>query len=223
MNTQKNTFNNHQAAPSPTMASPTQTPGAGPVVCEDGLARTPWAAGSAQLRDYYDNEWGIPVHDEAGLFERICLESFQAGLSWALILSKREAFRTLFHGFDPDQVAGMTENEIDKLSANPAIIRNRRKVEAAVTNARATVALREEGGLDELIWSFIPDATPTPSVVEEVPTRSPESAALSRALKKAGFVFVGPTTCYALMEAIGMVDTHLMGSHRRGCSGLWPE
>lgn len=197
--------------------------GAGPVICTDGLARTPWASTSAQLMDYYDNEWGMPVHTEQGLFERITLEAFQAGLSWALVLSKREAFRELFAGFDPDKVAAFTEADIEELASNPAIIRNRRKVEAAVTNARATIALRDEGGLDELIWSFKPDSTPTPEVVEDVPTTSKESAAMSRALKKAGFTFVGPTTCYALMEAIGMVDTHLMGSYRRGCSGLWPK
>nr|WP_237699604.1 DNA-3-methyladenine glycosylase I [Kytococcus sedentarius] len=175
------------------------------------------------MRHYYDTEWGLPVRDEAGLFERLTLEAFQSGLSWATILRKRPAFREAFAGFGPDAVAAFGEGDVERLMADARIVRNRRKVEAAVTNARATVALREGGGLADFVWSFRPAETPRPLRVAEVPTQSAESVALSKALKQRGFAFVGPTTMYALMEAIGMVDTHLVGSHRRGTSGVWPD
>ncbi|WP_409484603.1 DNA-3-methyladenine glycosylase I [Arsenicicoccus dermatophilus] len=191
------------------------------VVGDDGLARPPWAARDPLLRDYYDTEWGMPVRDERGLFERLSLEAFQSGLSWATILRKRPAFRAAFAGFDPDLVAAYGESDVERLLGDAGIVRNRRKIEATVTNARATVALRAEGGLAELIWSHRPDATPAPRSHAEVPTTSPESAALATALKRRGFAFVGPTTTYALMEAVGVVDTHLVGSHRRGSSGVW--
>ncbi|MDO4918250.1 DNA-3-methyladenine glycosylase I [Kocuria sp.] len=191
------------------------------VVGEDGLARPVWAAADPLLRAYYDHEWGMPVRDEAGLYERIVLEGFQSGLSWRTVLAKRPAFREVFHGFDPDAVAAMTETDVQRLLGDARIIRNERKIRAAVTNARATVALREQEGLVALVWSFAPAETPCPERFAEVPTRSPESAALSRELKRRGFAFVGPTTMYALMEAIGVVDTHLVGSHRRGTSGVW--
>ena len=193
------------------------------VVGADGLARPVWAAGDPLLREYYDTEWGVPVRDEAGLYERIVLEGFQSGLSWRTVLAKRPAFRAVFHGFDPDAVAAMARTDVDRIMDDARIIRNRRKIEAAVTNARATVALREQEGLAELVWSFQPEETPRPERAADVPTSSPHSVALSRALKERGFVFVGPTTMHALMEAIGMVDTHLVGSHRRGTSGLWPD
>jgi DNA-3-methyladenine glycosylase I len=189
----------------------------------DGLARTPWAGADSLLLHYYDTEWGLPVHDERGLFERISLEAFQAGLSWLTVLRKREALRTSFRGFDPDAVAAMTDDDLEQTLQNPEIIRNRAKVLATRTNARATIALRQHGGLDALIWSFRPAQTPRPRTVAEIPTRSAESEALARELRRRGFAFVGPTTSFALMEAIGMVDTHLVGSHRRGASGLWPE
>lgn len=195
----------------------------GLIVGEDGLARPPWAADNPLLRDYYDTEWGMPVRDEQGLYERICLEGFQAGLSWLLVLRKREALRAAFAGFDPDVVATFTEADIERLAQDPALIRNPRKLGAAVKNARATIALRDQGGLAELVWSFQPEETPRPLNVSEIPSSSQESAALAKALKKAGFTFVGPTTMFALMEAIGMVDTHVVGSHRRGSSGVWPE
>lgn len=188
---------------------------------EDGLLRPPWAARDPLLREYYDTEWGMPVRDERGLFERLSLEAFQSGLSWATILRKREAFRRAFDGFDPDKVAAYGAADVERLMADPGIVRNRRKVEATIVNARATVALRAEGGLVALVWSFQPAATPAPRRLSEVPTSSPESVALSRELKRRGFAFVGPTTMFALMEAIGMVDTHLVGSHRRGSSGVW--
>jgi DNA-3-methyladenine glycosylase I len=174
------------------------------------------------LRDYYDTEWGLPVTDERGLYERICLEGFQAGLSWATILRKRPAFRAAFAGFSPDAVALFTDADVERLMQDPGIVRNRLKIRAAVTNARATIALRQDGGLVDFVWQFKPSETPRPARHSEIPTQSPESAALSKALRKKGFSFVGPTTMFALMEAIGMVDTHLLDSHRRGSSGIWP-
>ena len=178
------------------------------VLGDDGLARPVWASSDPLMQEYYDTEWGMPVRDERGLFERISLEAFQSGLSWATILRKRPAFRAAF-------------DDVDRLMADAGIVRNLRKVRATITNAQATVALREEGGLVDFVWSFRPDATPTPSTYDEVPTQSPESVALSKALRRKGFTFVGPTTMYALMEAVGIVDTHLLDSHRRGSSGVW--
>ncbi|WP_163164947.1 DNA-3-methyladenine glycosylase I [Arthrobacter sp. Alg241-R88] len=195
----------------------------GAVVGEDGLARPAWASTDPLLRDYYDNEWGLPVIDEQGLYERICLEGFQAGLSWATILRKRPAFRAAFAGFNPDAVALFTEADVDRLLQDPGIVRNRLKIRSAVANAQATLALRQEGGLVEFVWQFKPTDTPRPAVHTDIPTQSPESVALSKALRKKGFSFVGPTTMFALMEAIGMVDTHLLDSHRRGSSGIWPR
>lgn len=197
-------------------------PATGLVLGEDGLARPVWAATDPLLRAYYDTEWGVPVRDERGLYERICLEGFQSGLSWATILRKRPAFREAFAGFDPEAVAGFGDDDEARLMADAGIVRNRAKIRATITNAQATIALRDEGGLAQLIWSFQPETTPQPRTMAEVPTQSPESKAMSKALKKEGFVFVGPTTMYALMSAIGMVDLHLMGSHRRGASGMWP-
>lgn len=175
------------------------------------------------MRDYYDQEWGLPVTDEQGLYERICLEGFQAGLSWATILRKRPAFRAAFAGFDPDAVASFGDADVERLMQDPGIVRNRLKIHAAVKNARATVELRNEGGLVDFVWSFRPASTPRPTIVAEIPTQSAESMALSRALRKRGFSFVGPTTMYALMEAVGIVDTHLLASHRRGSSGIWAD
>ncbi len=192
------------------------------VVGTDGLARPVWASSDPLLMEYYDTEWGMPVRDEAGLYERICLEGFQSGLSWATILRKRPRFREVFARFDPDVVAGYTEADVERLLGDAGIIRHRGKIQAAITNARATVALREEGGLVDLVWSFQPTDTPRPSDHSEVPTVSDESKALSKALRKKGFAFVGPTTMYALMEAVGIVDTHLVTSHRRASSGVWP-
>lgn len=191
------------------------------VLGPDGLARPQWAAADPLMQAYYDTEWGMPVRDERGMFERISLEAFQSGLSWATILRKRPAFRSAFDDFDPDRVAAYDERDVERLMGDAGIVRNRRKIEATVTNARATVALRSDGGLVELVWSFKPAVTPVPTSYDEVPTRSEESLALSKALRKAGFTFVGPTTMFALMEAVGIVDTHLVTSHRRGTSGVW--
>ncbi len=192
------------------------------VVGADGLARPTWASVDPLLMEYYDTEWGMPVRDEHGMYERICLEGFQSGLSWATILRKRPAFRAAFSDFDPDVVAGFTETDVERLMGDAGIVRNRAKIRAAITNARATVALREEGGLVDLVWSFKPADTPRPRDYSEMPTVSDESKALSKALRKKGFAFVGPTTMYALMEAVGIIDAHLMTSHRRGTSGVWP-
>lgn len=184
----------------------------GLVLCEDNQLRPPWATMSKQLRDYYDHEWGKEVRGEQAVFERVCLEGFQAGLSWSTILAKREAFREVYHGFDVDKVAAMTDADIDRLMEDKRILRNRRKLSAAVKNAKATIALRKEGGLSDLVWSFAPVAHQRPKSVDEIPSTSDESKAMAKALKKAGFTFVGPTTCYALMQAIGMVDDRVVGS-----------
>ncbi|NUP73113.1 MAG: DNA-3-methyladenine glycosylase I [Sinomonas sp.] len=193
----------------------------GTVIGDDGLARPTWASTDALLREYYDTEWGMPVRDEQGLFERISLEGFQAGLSWVTILRKRPAFREAFRAFDPEAVAEFTEEDVERLMLNEGIIRNRAKIRATIRNAQATIALREEGGLVDFVWSFKPESTPSPKSLSEIPTSSPESVALSKALRKKGFSFVGPTTMFALMEAVGIIDTHLIDSHRRGTSGVW--
>lgn len=195
----------------------------GLVVGDDGRARPAWAAVDPMLRDYYDTEWGMPVRDERGMYERISLEAFQAGLSWATILRKRPAFRAAFDNFDPDVVAGYGAADVDRLLADAGIVRNKSKVAAAITNARATIDLRDRGGLVDLVWSFRPEDTPRPRTIAEIPTRSAESVALAKALRREGFAFVGPTTMFALMEAIGIVDTHLLDSHRRGTSGVWQD
>lgn len=174
------------------------------------------------LRTYHDTEWGVPVRGETALFERLCLEGAQAGLSWLTILNKRERYREVFHHFEVDRVAAMTDTDLDALMSDAGIVRNRGKVTSVRTNARATIELRAEGGLEAFIESFAPVATPSPERTSELPTTAPESSALSKALKKRGFSFVGPTTMYALMEATGIVDTHLTGCHRRGVSGRWP-
>lgn len=193
----------------------------GLIIGEDGRARPEWAATSPLLQNYYDTEWGMPVRDEAGIYERLSLEAFQSGLSWETVLRKREAFRRAFAHFEPDTVAAFDEADIERLLADASIIRNRRKIDAAITNAQATIALRDKGGLADFVWSFQPEQSPAPESVEDIASTSPESVALAKALKKEGFVFVGPTTMYALMQAIGMVDDHLVGSWRRGSSGVW--
>lgn len=193
------------------------------VVGPDGLCRPLWATKDPRLQRYYDTEWGMPVRDEHGLYERICLEGFQSGLSWSTILNKRAGFRRAFAGFDPDVVATFDAAAVESLMADSAIVRHRGKILAAITNAKATVALRAEGGLVDFVWGYRPATTPAPRTLHEIPTQSAESLALAKALKARGFAFVGPTTMFALMEAIGMVDTHLVGSHRRGTSGVWPQ
>lgn len=187
----------------------------GPVIGDDGIPRCPWAATDPLNLAYHDVEWGVPVHGEAAWFERLTLEAFQSGLSWLTILRKREAFRAAFAGFDADTVAAYDDTDRARLMADAGIVRNRLKIDAAITNAAATVSVREAGGLEELVRGFTPLTPPAPQVA----TTSPESVALTKALKKQGFVFVGPTTMHALMEAIGLFDPHLPGCHRRGASG----
>lgn len=190
------------------------------VIGEDGVARCPWAGPPGVMRDYHDTEWGTPVRGESAYFERLTLEAFQSGLSWSTILNKREAFREVFAGFDADVVATYDEGAVERLMAEPRIVRNRLKIQAAVTNARATVALREHEGLEDFLLSFRPDRSPTPKTAAELVTTSPESVAMSKALKKRGFAFVGPTTMHALMEALGIFDPHLVGCHRRGSATM---
>lgn len=194
---------------------------AGPVIGDDGLARCPWGAGDPVNLAYHDAEWGMTVDGEAPHLERLTLEAFQSGLSWLTILNKREAFREVFAGFDADVIAAYGDSDVVRLMDDARIVRNRRKVDATIANARATVALREQGGLVDFLWSFRPDETPAPHDTSEMATTSAESLALSKALKKIGFAHVGPTTMYALMEAIGIVDDHLVGCHRRGTAGVW--
>ena len=188
---------------------------AGPVTGEDGLARCPWGAGDPLLRDYHDTEWGVPIRGEAAHFERLTLEAFQSGLSWRTILAKRDSFRAAFAGFDADTVAAYDDADRARLLADAGIVRNRLKVDAAISNAAATVALRGSGGLEEFVAGFRPEHHAAPQTTEELATTSAESVALAKALKREGFVFVGPTTMYALMEAVGLVDDHLVGCHRR--------
>ncbi len=186
------------------------------VVGTDGVARCPWGAGEDVNRAYHDTEWGLRVSGEAAHLERLTLEAFQSGLSWRTILLKRPAFRVAFADFDADIVAAYGPADVERLMADAGIVRNRRKVDAAITNARATVALREQDGLEALIWSFRPEPGPAPRTVADVATTSSESIALATALKTIGFAHVGPTTMYALMEAIGLIDDHLVDCHRRG-------
>lgn len=193
------------------------------IVGGDGLARCPWATTHPLNLAYHDTEWGLPVRGEQALYERIMLEAFQSGLSWLTILAKRPAFRAAFADFDPDVVARFADDDIERLMTDAGIVRNRQKITAARTNALATIALRDRGGLDALIWSHKPETTPAPLTVADVPATTPESTALAKELRSRGFVFVGPTTACALMDAIGMVDAHLVGCHRRGSSGVFAE
>lgn len=172
-----------------------------------------FGTGDPLMEAYHDEEWGRPVHDERGLFERIALEGFQSGLSWAIVLRKRPGFRAAFAGFDPAAVAAFGEADLARLLAEPGIVRNRLKIEATVHNARALVALHEAGRtLDEVLWSHRPSAPrPRPATWMDVPATSPESVALAKELKSLGFRFVGPTTAYASMQACGVVDDHLVG------------
>ncbi|WP_022869285.1 DNA-3-methyladenine glycosylase I [Yaniella halotolerans] len=178
------------------------------VVFDDrGVARPPWAMTHPLLRHYFDTEWGLPVRDEQGLFERLSLEGFQAGLSWLTILKKRPAFRDAFADFDPDVVASFSEDDVVSLMANTEIVRNRRKIQSVIGNAKATLMLRQQGGLAQLIWSYEPDSDPVLDSDGNPPSQSAESAALAKHLKKLGFGFVGPTIIFAMFEAIGVVNT----------------
>ena len=177
------------------------------LIDDEGVARPRWAVSSPVLQRYFDNEWGRPVRDEHGLFERLSLEGFQAGLSWLTILKKRPAFRSAFADFDPEAVATFTEADVERLMTNDQIVRNRQKILAVIQNANATLALRETTGLVDLIWSYQPVEAPELDNEGKPPNQSPESVALAKELKRHGFRFVGPTTIFALIEAVGMVDT----------------
>jgi DNA-3-methyladenine glycosylase I len=188
---------------------------------DDGRARCSWAAGSASLCAYHDAEWGVPLHDDRGLFEFLCLEGAQAGLSWRTVLDKREAYRRAFAGFDIAHCARLTDARIERLLQDPGLIRNRLKIASVRSNARAAgQAIGEHGSLDAFLWSFtggrsIRNAWRVPA---EVPATSAVSDAMSRDLRRRGFRFVGSTICYAFMQATGMVDDHLVGCFRHGAA-----
>lgn len=197
------------AAPAPSVSPRTAV-----IVGDDGLARCSWSASDPEYRRYHDEEWGREQHDPRALYEKLCLEGFQAGLSWITILRRRPAFREVFHGFDPVAVAAMTEPDVERLLQDARIIRHRGKIQATISNARAVLDL--DVPLDELMWSFAPPAAgrPRPTAWSEIPAVTPESTALSEELRRRGFRFVGPTTMYALMQATGMVDDHFTGCYR---------
>ncbi len=185
----------------------------------DGRPRCWWAGdggdGDTLYLDYHDDEWGRPVHDDVRLFEKLCLEGFQAGLAWITVLRKRPAFREVFHGFDPERVAAMTDADVARLLDDARIIRHRGKVEATIANARAMLGMLDEvGSLDAYVWSHREDPPPPrPRTSVDVRATSPASTALSRDLKRRGWRFVGPTTVYAFLQSMGVVDDHLVGCH----------
>jgi DNA-3-methyladenine glycosylase I len=185
----------------------------------DGRARCAWAAGDLYAA-YHDDEWGVPLHGDRALYEKLTLEGFQSGLSWIIVLRKRPAFREAFAGFDPQAVAAFGESDVERLLQDAGIIRNRQKIEAAIDNARAITALVErdgEGALDRLVWSFQPAAQAEhvpPEDYGDIPAVTSASKALAKALKREGLRFVGPTTLYALMQSAGLVDDHVAGCWR---------
>jgi DNA-3-methyladenine glycosylase I len=179
----------------------------------DGLPRCRWGVSAPEYLDYHDREWGRPVVDDRGLYERLCLEGFQSGLSWLTILRKRDAFRAAFAEFEIDRVAAFADRDAKRLLADAGIVRNRAKIDAAIANARAAAQLRDrDESLAGLIWSFRPDGQDrAPASYDEIPSVTPDSKALAGELKRRGFRFVGPTTAYALMQACGLVNDHLAG------------
>jgi DNA-3-methyladenine glycosylase I len=183
----------------------------------DGLVdgRCWWASAAPENTSYHDNEWGRPEHDSRALYEKLCLEAFQSGLSWITILRKRESFRRAFAGFEVERVAAFGDADVARLMADASIIRNRAKIEASIANARAVLEL--DVPLSELLWSFAPDpdGRPAPASSADVPAVTPESTAMAKELKRRGFRFVGPTTAYALMQACGLVNDHLAGCRSR--------
>lgn len=183
---------------------------------EDELVRCGWAAirpgpDFEMYRDYHDQEWGRPLYDGVALFERMSLEAFQSGLSWLIILRKRENFRRAFAGFDIATVADYTDGDVQRLMADQGIVRNRAKIDATIANARAAAELGSSADLAELLWSFAPSPRSRPADASHIPSATDESKAMARELKRRGFRFVGPTTAYALMQATGMVDDHIRG------------
>ena len=188
--------------------------GRGPEPGPDGKLRCPWGVSPPEYRAYHDGEWGRPVRDDVGIFERLCLEAFQSGLSWLTILRKRDNFRAAFGGFDLGAVAGYGTADVQRLLADAGIIRNRAKIEAAIANARAALSLPD--GLAVTVWKYADPDAPSPRTLADVPATTAGSRALARELKGRGFTFVGPTTAYATMQACGLVDDHLADCCRRG-------
>ncbi|SDY74154.1 DNA-3-methyladenine glycosylase I [Amycolatopsis xylanica] len=182
------------------------------LVGADGVARCSWGNSTPDYAEYHDTEWGVPLRGRDALYERLCLESFQSGLSWITILRKRESFRAAFLGFDPEKVAEFGEDDVERLMQDASIVRNRAKILAAIKNARAIDSL--DVPLDDLLWSFAPAKHQRPRTMADVPAITDESKAMAKELKKRGFAFLGPTTCYALMQATGMVDDHVTGCFR---------
>lgn len=179
----------------------------------DGKDRCAWVGTDPEYQRYHDDEWGVPLHGDRALFEKIALEGFQAGLSWITILRKRPRFREVFAGFDPASVAAFDEGDVERLMSDAGIIRNRAKILATIANA-ALVRDMAVGDLDALVWSFAPAARARPAAISEVRSVTAESTALSKELRRRGFRFVGPTTMYALMQSAGLVDDHVIGCHR---------
>jgi DNA-3-methyladenine glycosylase I len=182
---------------------------AGPVAGPDGRLRCSWAVSTPDYLAYHDDEWGKPIRTDQGIFERLSLEAFQSGLSWLTILRKRASFRAAFAGFEPQLVAAFGDADRERLLNDAGIVRNRGKIDATLANARAALALDE--GIARLVWRFAPDSTPAPVAASDVPAQTGESRALAAQLKRSGFVFVGPVTSYALMQAAGLVNDHLTG------------
>ena len=184
----------------------------GLVAGPDGRLRCWWGASTPDYAVYHDEEWGRPIRDDRGMYERLCLEAFQSGLSWLTILRKREAFRAAFAGFEPAAVAGFGDDDVARLMADAGIVRNRQKIDAAIANAQVVAAMERDGeSLAELLWSFAPAERPAPRTPADIPAVTPESTAMAKELKRRGFRFVGPTTAYALMQASGIVNDHLDG------------
>ncbi len=184
---------------------------------DDGVRRGWWGASTPDYAAYHDHEWGLPVTDDTRIFEKLCLEGFQSGLSWLTILRKREGFRAAFAGFDIPRVARFTERDVARLLGDAAIVRHRGKIEATITNARAAAEVQDaHGSLAALFWSFEPRRRAAPRALDDLTSTTPESTALSKALKGYGFGFVGPTTVYAAMQAMGVVNDHMVGCAARG-------
>ena len=181
----------------------------------DDVERCAWVGDDAEYRRYHDEEWGVPLHGDRALFEKMSLEGFQAGLSWITILRKRPRFREVFAGFNPEIVASFGADDIERLMGDAGIIRNRAKIEATISNARLLLEM-QPGELDAFLWSFAPLQWPRPMSFADVPATTPQSEAMGKALRKRGFRFVGPTTMYALMQSAGMVDDHVEGCWRAG-------
>jgi DNA-3-methyladenine glycosylase I len=198
-------------------SSPGDTAPLGAVPGSDGRLRCPWGMSAPEYVAYHDEEWGRPVHGDQALFERISLEAFQSGLSWLIILRKRENFRQAFAGFDIASVAAFTDADRERLLADAGIVRNRAKINAAIVNARAAQEL--DGGLSELIWSYAEPARPAPRTLADLPARTPASVALAKELRRRGFIFTGPVTVYAAMQACGLVNDHLEACFARAAAG----